>query len=104
MKASVIFLNQHDIRQVSAVPMLRERPRDASRSPRREARVARASASKNSDDRRPHELAVLEPLGEQTEPRTVPGQDLQIIAALATEDEHGPGSAFNTCATSADRP
>jgi hypothetical protein len=37
--------------------------------------------------RRPHELALLHPLGEQAKARAVPGQNLHIVAALAPEHE-----------------
>ncbi len=39
------------------------------------------------DDWRPNELALLETLREKTQPRAVPGQNLQIVAALASKDE-----------------
>jgi mannose-6-phosphate isomerase-like protein (cupin superfamily) len=42
--------------------------------------------------------------GREAEPGAIPGQNLQIITALAPENEHAArkGVAFSTCATSAD--
>src|SRR5215471_10900248 len=39
------------------------------------------------DDRRPYEAALLQPLGEEAEPRAIPVQRLQVVAALAAKQE-----------------
>lgn len=42
------------------------------------------------DQRRPDEAMTLETLGEKAQARTVPDQRLQIVAALAAEQENMP--------------
>ena len=39
------------------------------------------------DDRRPNEPALLQPLGDEAQPRAVPVQTFEIVTALAAEDE-----------------
>src|SRR5271157_392895 len=56
--------------------------------------LRRCQLQRAVDDRRPNELAFLEPLGEQTKPRAIPGQNLQIVSALAPEDEHAAGKGI----------
>ena len=46
------------------------------------------------DDRRPHEAALLQPFGEETQAAAVPVQRLQVVAALAAKEEEVTAEAI----------
>jgi len=68
------------------VPALPAQTSEASRSLGARP-VAPLSVAARLDDRRPHELPFFKALGQETQARPVPGQNLHVVAALAAEHE-----------------